>query len=131
MYAVEDTNYPFHILARFSTLESLVELLPQREELFIYLELFQRRAHSCSFPQISNELPMPREDVQRFLDDGHRNASNSPDTLALLFAMLAMGMQVGQFDMSGGEWVEGAVEESRRQSDVYRMFIGSTSMPSN
>jgi hypothetical protein len=37
----------------------------------------------------------------------------------LLFAMLATGLQMGQYDRSGGEWVEGAVEASRRQSDAY------------
>lgn len=119
MYAPEDTAYPFHILAGFSSLDSLVELLPPPEELFSYLDLFQRNAQSCSVPQTSNELPMPRSEVERFLEDGHRNASNSPDALALLFAMIATGMQVGSYDRNGGEWVEGAVEESRQQSDVY------------
>ena len=123
MYAVEDTNYPFHIFPQFSSLDSLVELLPPREELFSYLDLFQRRAQSCSFPETSSDLPVPKADVAKFLDDGHHNAINSPDVLALLFAMLATGMQVGQYDRSGGEWVEGAVEHSRQQSDVYSKSV--------
>lgn len=119
MYAVEDTSYPFHVLEKFTTIDSLVELLPARDELFACLELFQRRAQACTFPQTPHELPLRTRDIERFLEDGHRNASNSPDTLALLFAMLATGLQMGQYDRSGGEWVEGAVEASRRQSDAY------------
>jgi hypothetical protein len=123
MYSVEDTTYPFPIFPQFSSLDSLVKLLLPREELFSYLDLFQRRAQSCSFPEISSELPIPKADVAKFLDDGYRNAENSPDVLALLFAMLATGMQVGQYDRSGGEWVEGAVEQSRQRSDVYSESI--------
>jgi hypothetical protein len=119
MYAVEDTGYPFHILEKFTTIDSLVQLLPAREELFECVDLFLRRAQACTFPQTPNELPLHTRDIERFLEDGRRNANNSPDTLALLFAMLATGLQMGQYDRSGGEWVEGAVEASRLESDAY------------
>ena len=119
MYAVEDTSYPFHIVAQFTTVASLVDLLPERRELFACLDLFQRHAQACTFPQTANELPIRTRDIERFLDDGHRNASNSPDTLALLFAMLATGLQMGQCDRSGGEWGTGAVDLSRGISDAF------------
>ena len=119
MYTVDDTNYPFHIVKNYTSIESLLGLLPPRGDLFSYLDLFQYRAQSCSYPQTLHELPLPKREVECFLEDAERNANNSPDTLALLFAMLATGLQIGRYDRSGGKWIAGAVQESRDQSDVY------------
>ena len=119
MYAVEDTNYPFHIVKNYTSIESLLGLLPPLGDIFTYLDLFQHRAQSCSYPQTWHHQPLPKRAVEHFLEDAGRNANNSPDTLALLFAMLATGIQIGQYDRSGGKWIAGAVQGSRDQSDVY------------
>ena len=121
IYARQDTIYPFHILDNHSSVRSLVKLpmLNNRDYLSSCLDHFQRRAHACSFPQTSSDLPLPKRDIDRFLEDPEHNATGSPDMLALLFAMIATGLQVGQYDRSGGEWVAGDVEASLLESDVY------------
>ncbi|KAK3725936.1 hypothetical protein LTR37_000084 [Vermiconidia calcicola] len=117
MYASEPMSYPFQVVVKFSTTSSLLQLLPERRELFECLELFQRRAQSCSFPNTPDEVT--RKGVEQFLSDGERNAELYPDMLALIFATLATGLQMGQYDRSGGQWLEGAVDQTRKRSDVY------------
>ena len=99
-----------------------MEVLPVHEELFKCLELFQRRAQPCSFPHTPHEIT--KREVERFLEDKERNANQFPDMLALLFATLACGLQMGQYDKNGGQWVQGAVEATRNlRSDPFRNNI--------
>jgi hypothetical protein len=95
------------------------DLLPPEDEIYAYLNMFQKRAQSCYFPHTPDELT--RREVERFLDGVEENADKYPDMLALIFAMLATAMQMGTWDRHGG-WVVGAVEQSRRHSDVYSEF---------
>ena len=121
LYAIDQQpSYPFPVIAKYSTVAALLQLLPVREELFACLELFQRRAQSCSFPHTPDEVT--KKEVERFLADAERNANNFPDMLALIFATLATGLQMGQYDRSGGQWVKGAVEGTRNRSDAFRKF---------
>ena len=122
MYAADQQpSYPFPVIANFSEIHTLLQLLPERAELFACLDVFQHRAKSCSFPQMPGEVA--KKEVERFLNDADRNANNFPDMLALIFATLATALQMGQYDRSGGQWVEGDVEKSRQRSDAFRKVI--------
>lgn len=96
----------------------LVALLPCREDIFLYLNSFQRRAQSCSFPHIPEECTEP--EVQHFLENVEHNAAIHPNMLALLFATLAQGLHVGIYDRDGGKWIAGSVEAETKKGDVYR-----------
>jgi hypothetical protein len=122
MYAAPDgpAMYPFPMMhGGNSAVEMVRALLTSHDEIFQCLDMFQRRAQSCYFPHTPDEVT--RWEVERFLDDKEKNAEQYPDMLALIFATMATGMQMGVYDRHG-EWVPGAVEESRRKSDVYRKF---------
>jgi len=129
MYTSSDSMYPFPTLwAGSDVSSSLVQVLPAREELFDILDSFQKRAQACSFPHTPDEVT--KREVERFLADTEGNAERFPDMLALIFIALATGLQMGQYDRSGGQWVAGAVEATRKKSDVYRKsgIIGSHSI---
>ncbi|TKA51261.1 hypothetical protein B0A49_12617, partial [Cryomyces minteri] len=100
-----------------SCIPALLNCLPPRDELFGYLDAFQRRAQSCSFPHTPDEIT--RKEVERFLDDAEKNAFAHPDMLALIFAALAEGLQNGVYDKSGGKWVEGAMQNEADRGDMY------------
>lgn len=99
----------------------LVKLLPSREDIHFYLHAFQRRSHFCSFPHVPEECTEP--EVQRFLEDVEHNAAAHPNTLALLFATLAQGLQDGIYDRNGEKWIAGAVESELMKGDVYSMLV--------
>ena len=102
---------------------ALLNCLPPRDELLGYLETFQCRAQSYSFPHMPDEITAIK--VERFLSDSQKNAETFPDMLALLFAALAQGSQNGVFDKCGGKWVEGAMEAESKKGDVYsKKMIG-------
>ena len=117
MYAADPPSYPFPVVVGYGTPSALLNLLPDREDLFEYLDSFQRRAQSCSFPHTPDEVT--RKEVARFLADAEKNADRYPDMLALLYVTLATGLQMGQYDRGGGEWVQGAVEEATKESDAF------------
>lgn len=96
------------------------DLLASPDEVYSCLDMFEKRAQSCYFPQTPDLLT--RREVSRFLERTEDNAEAHPDMLALIFAMVATAMQMGVYDRHG-EWAEGAVDESRRRSDVYSTFI--------
>ena len=122
MYATDDDpSYPFPVVEGCSTISSLLAILPHPNELFYILETFQRRAQACSFPHTPDELT--RKEVQRFLENRERNADLFPDMLALLFATLASGLQMGLFERSGGRWTREEVCRTRRTSDAFRRSI--------
>lgn len=107
------------MVPNYTSISELLELLPGREELFTCLEVFQRRAQSCSFPHTPDEVT--RREVERFLNDAKRNAERCPDMLALIFITLANGLQLGQNDLDETQWSSVATaEESRNKSDAYR-----------
>ena len=118
LYASDDQpSYPFPVVESRSTIAALVAILPEPDMLFSCLDMFQRRAQSCSFPHTPDEVT--RKEVQRFLDNKERNAALYPDMLALIFATVATGLQMGQYDRSGEAWVQDDIEKTRRTSDAY------------
>ena len=91
--------------------------LPKREKLFSILDSFQRRAQACSFPHTPHEVT--KKEIGRFLDDAEVNASKYPDMLALIFATLATGLQMGEYDRNGEQWIEGSMAKTTKQADVF------------
>lgn len=118
MYRIEASMYPFHILRSWDDTSGLLAVLPERDELFICIDMFQRRANATSFPHMPAE-DVSKKEIERFLADAEVNAKSHPDMLALMFAMLATGMQVGVWDRSGGQWIEGEIAKATGQADVY------------
>ncbi|KAK4504246.1 hypothetical protein PRZ48_005162 [Zasmidium cellare] len=119
MYAVpEGSPYPFPMLQGGNSLSDLARtlLVPNEDMIYESLEMFQRRAQSCYFPHTPDEVT--RREVERFMADAEANAERFPDMLALIFATLATGMQMGVYDKHG-DWLPGAVEQTRKTSDVY------------
>lgn len=96
---------------------ALLSCLPSEEDILSYLQAFQSRAQSCSFPHVPEECTV--EEVKRFLSNAEHNAFVHPDMLAIIFATLAQGLQNGVYDRYGGQWVAGAMEEELRKGDVY------------
>lgn len=116
MYAPDATIYPFSIIVEYSGPDQLWTLLPDRKELFACLDLFHSKAQSCSFPHVPDEVT--KREVERFLNDPE-NAHNYPDMLALIFATIATGLQMGQYDRNGGQWKKESVETTRAKCDVF------------
>jgi hypothetical protein len=95
---------------------ALIETLPPKDEIMGYLRAFDVRAQTSSFPHIPNE--MTAKEFEEFLSNASYNAWTNPDMLALLFATMAQGAQVGVFDKHG-EWVAGAMEAETKKGDVF------------
>lgn len=112
------TSHPFPTLwnAKDDT-SSLIKLLPSEEDLYFYIDAFQRRCQASSFPLVPQECT--HGEVQTFLTDAQHNAALRPDHLALLFATLALGLQDGVYDRCGEKWVSGSVESESKKGDVY------------
>ena len=112
------TSHPFPTLwsAKDQTVP-LVQCLPPDDEIFAYLDAFQRRAQSCSFPHVPEECT--KTEVQRFLDNRYHNAAVNPDMLALLFTTIAQGLQNGCYDKFGGQWWKGGMALECEKGDVY------------
>nr|OQO30757.1 hypothetical protein B0A51_02453 [Rachicladosporium sp. CCFEE 5018] len=121
MYPPQGSMYPFPMMrVGDNTTAALLMLLPPREEVFECLDLFSKRAQSCSFPHMPDEVT--KKEVGRFLDEAGEDPArmeNNSNMLALIFATLATGMQMGVHDRSGEQWIEGAVEDAARRGDCY------------
>ena len=96
---------------------ALVNCLPDEDELSQYLESFQLRAPSCSFPHVLDESTT--KEVDRFLADPRKNAELFPDMLALIFACLALGIQLGSWDRNDRQWIAESLETEASRGDVY------------
>jgi len=121
IYPAEDQDYPFQMIPiGDNTPAALLELLPSDEEIFQHLEHFKRRAQSCSFPHVPDEVT--KKEVERFLADRKVNANKAPDMLALIFAALAVGMQIGVYDRNGCQWLEASMAESHLAGKAWREF---------
>ena len=112
------TSHPFPTLwsAKDDT-STMTKLLPPDEDLYFYVDAFQNRARAASFPYVPEEST--HVEVQKFLDNLEHNAALHPDTLALLFCTLALGLQDGVYDRCGEKWVAGSVEAEAKKGDVY------------
>lgn len=121
IYPAEDQDYPFQMIPiGDNTPAALLELLPSDEEIFQHFEHFKRRAQSCSFPHVPDEIT--KKEVERFLADRKSNANKAPDMLALIFAALAVGMQIGVYDRNGCQWLKASMAESHLAGKAWRKF---------
>ncbi|KAL8695088.1 MAG: hypothetical protein Q9218_000366 [Villophora microphyllina] len=95
---------PFPTAWRMSdTPSTIAELLPNDEqEVYFHLTAFQRRAQCYSFPYLPAECT--KNEVQRFLMNRKENSEHHPGMLALLFAVLAQGIQHGVYDKFLDGW---------------------------
>ena len=121
MYAYADSMYPFPVFSGWEgggAAAALARMLAECDDLFDILDRFQRRAQACSFPHTPDEVTT--KEVERFLADGESNAQKYPDMLALLFATLATGLQMGEYDRCNGQWIAGETAKTQKRADVYR-----------
>lgn len=121
MYAPGGTAYPFPVIANFTDTVQLLELLPEREELFACLDVFQRHAQACSFPHMPDNVT--KRGIERFLSDRERNAELCPEMLALIFATLATGLQMGKYDKDRGRWTEENTKDNREVYSTCNAFM--------
>lgn len=112
------TMYPFPILSFGDSASSLLTILPNKTELDRCLELYHHRAQAISFPHMPAQ-EAAKDEVERFLLDAERNAQGYPDMLALIFVMLANGLQLGVWDRCEGRWLEDEVRKITDQANVY------------
>jgi len=120
MYAFDESMHPFPVFDGWTSgnvSAALIATLPARDELFSILDDFQRRAQSCSFPHTPDEVTA--KEIERFLADSEVNAQKYPDMLALIFATLATGLQMGEYDRAGAQWVRESMTATMRRADVY------------
>ena len=106
-----------------NTPAALLVLLPSDGEIFQHLEHFEKRAQSCSFPHVPDEVT--KIEVERFLADRRSNANKAPDMLALIFAALAVGMQIGVYDRNGSQWTQASMDESHIAGKAWRKSLHS------
>lgn len=130
IYPTQGLPYPFHVVpVGDNSPAALTDLLPTDDaEIFQHLDLFQQRAQSCSFPHVPDEVT--RKEVERFMEDKKSNAMKAPDMLALLFATLAVGVQIGVFDRNGRRWLGAPMDKAHRDSECYRRSTGDEALDS-
>ncbi|KAL8713403.1 MAG: hypothetical protein Q9220_002602 [cf. Caloplaca sp. 1 TL-2023] len=117
-YHIQPTN-PFPTFWRTAEgTHTLINLLPKdHQEIFFHLIAFQRRAHSFSFPYLPDGCS--EREVRRFLANLKENSEQHPDTLALLLATLAQGIQHGVYDKYGGAWHGGMMDSECSLSNAF------------
>ncbi|KAL8727538.1 MAG: hypothetical protein Q9181_005675 [Wetmoreana brouardii] len=117
-FQIQPTN-PFPTVWRMADgAAAVAEMLPKDEqEIYFYLNAFQRRAQSYMFPHLPIECT--ESEVQRFLRNVKENSEQHPDMLALLFATLAQGIQNGVYDKYGGAWHAGTMELECATSNAF------------
>lgn len=117
MYATQDAMYPFPTLwPAMSRTQGLLQCLPPRDELYHYLESFTQKARGFTFPYVPEDLS--QKEVERFLENGEENADKVPDLLALIFAALALGVQLDTF-RSRQAAETGVVQTSSRKGEIF------------
>jgi len=105
----------------------LLGVLPSEEDIFAYLDSFQRRVQACFFPHMPEECTQP--EIKRFLANVEHHAVTNPDMFALLFATMAQGLQNGIYDRCGERWIAGAVSAESQRGDVFGRFLKSVCSP--
>lgn len=97
MYAAHDAMYPFPTLwPAMSRTQGLLQCLPPRDQLYGYLESFGQKVQGFAFPYVPEELT--QKEVEHFLENAEENADKVPDLLALIFAALALSVQLETFE---------------------------------
>jgi len=99
-------------------LTNIINLLPSLKDALELLRFYHRLA-PCIFPILHDEFRDPN-DIAQFFQDLSRNSEENPSKLALIFMMLALGLQFGTFYRSGYRWVKASMENSKRLTEIYR-----------
>ncbi|KAH0363570.1 hypothetical protein KCU65_g7324, partial [Aureobasidium melanogenum] len=117
MYAAHDSMYPFPTLwPAMSRTQGLLQCLPSRDELYHYLDVFSQKARGFAFPYVPDDLA--QKEVERFLENAEENAEKVPDLLALIFAALALGVQLDTFG-SRKEAETNTPQNSSRKGEIF------------
>jgi hypothetical protein len=117
MYTTQDAMYPFPTLwPAMSRTQGLLQCLPPRDELYHYLDSFSGKARGFAFPYVPEDLS--QKEVERFLENAEENADKVPDLLALIFAALALGVQLDTFG-SRQEAGTGVPQISSRKGEIF------------
>lgn len=117
MYTTQDAMYPFPTLwPAMSRTQGLLQCLPPRDELYHYLESFSAKARGFAFPYVPEDLS--QKEVERFLENAEENADKVPDLLALIFAALALGVQLDMFE-NRQEAGTGVSPNSSRKGEIF------------
>lgn len=117
MYATQDSMYPFPTLwPAMSRTQGLLRCLPSRDELYHYLDVFSQKARGFAFPYVPEDLT--QKEVERFLENAEENAEKVPDLLALIFAALALGVQLDTFG-SLREAETSSPQNSRGKGEIF------------
>lgn len=117
MYTTQDAMYPFPTLwPAMSRTQGLLQCLPPRDELYHYLESFSTKARGFAFPYVPEDLS--QKEVERFLENAEENADKVPDLLALIFAALALGVQLDMFENRQGAGT-GVSQNSSRKGEIF------------
>ena len=95
-----------------SRTQGLLQCLPPRDELYHYLESFGMKARGFAFPYVPEDLA--QKEVERFLENAEENADKVPDMLALIFAALALGVQLDTFGSRKNAGADVSPTSSRR-----------------
>ena len=95
----------------------LVALLPSLSELTACLHCFRVRLHAYSFPLLSADIAT-NELEQTFLE-ATQNRFYRPDTIALLFAMLALNSRQRLLRNYNGRWTAQSLEDDLKKGDDY------------
>ncbi|KAK2756107.1 hypothetical protein FQN54_005515 [Arachnomyces sp. PD_36] len=90
----------------------LLHVLPPREELFLYIQAFQK--HWRSF----YSYEMSCKELRHFLSDLRPNAEKNPQMLAFLFVSLARGVPLAMFRKQG-PLVTGTMKKEWSKADIY------------
>ncbi|KAI9821096.1 MAG: hypothetical protein M1827_003830 [Pycnora praestabilis] len=119
IFAHQDAEYtPFPTMWRAQDgVGALLNCLPSDEEIFHYMRMFDRRAQSCSFPHVPDEIT--EISIRLFLSNKEENAFRHPDMLAMIFAGMAQGLQNGVYDLYGREWVAGAMDAEAHKGRIF------------
>ncbi|KAI4725437.1 hypothetical protein E4T49_06788 [Aureobasidium sp. EXF-10728] len=117
MYATQDAMYPFPTLwPAMSRTHGLLQCLPSRDQLYHYLDVFSQKARGFAFPYVPEDLS--QKEVERFLEKAEENAEKVPDLLALIFAALALGVQLDTFG-SRKDAESGVTQTSSRKGEIF------------
>ncbi|KAF2151802.1 hypothetical protein K461DRAFT_157483 [Myriangium duriaei CBS 260.36] len=111
------TVYPFPTIWTTGTwIQGLYSCLEPWESIADLITSFSERENSVLFPKMA--MPVSLADVENFIADFENNATTFPDSLALIFAVLACEMKRREYDSTSdrGESARGDSEAEMRRN---------------
>ena len=102
-------------------LPTLIACLPPIQTVLELMDYY-RRSSQCAYPLMYDEFQTSNE-VILYFQDLAKNAEENPGKLALIFIVLALGVQFSVYHRHGYKWIKGAMEEERRTAEIYRTYF--------